>query len=183
MQQMAVGVGLEGDLAQGAPANGGREGLRPAIHLGLARMLPRECEALVAEIGEVADHRVHRLFLVDVDGARAAVERAPERGQHRRHAAVEQVAEARRVLGQGGEDDAVDATRDERPALRRLDLGIAVGVGDQHGVAVTARSAHDGLRERRRERVDGVGDDEAERARRALLERARDLVGPVAELA
>ena len=64
--------------------------------------------------------------------------------------AVEQVAEARRVLRERGEDDAVDAARDERAALRRLDLGVAVGVGDQHGVAVAARAPHDGLRERRR---------------------------------
>ena len=175
-------IGLEPDLAQVAAAHGVGEGLRPAIDLGFARVLPREREALVAQVGEVADHGVHRLLLVDVDRAGAPVERPAEGGEHRRHAAVEQVAEARRVLGQRREDDAVDAARGERAALRGLDLGIAVGVGDQHGVAVAARAPHDGLRERRRERVDGVGDDETERPRGPLLERARDLVGPVAEL-
>ena len=175
-------VRVERDLVQAAPPHGRRERLRPAVDLGLARVLACEREALVSEIGEVADHGVHGLFLVDVDRARAAVERAAERGEHRRHAAVEQVGQARRVLRQGGEDDAVDAARDECAALRRLDLGIAVGVGDQHGVAVAARAPHDRLRERRGERIDRVGDDEAERAGRALLECARNLVGPVAEL-
>ena len=86
------------------------------------------------------------------------------------------------MLGDGGEDDAVDPPRGERAALRRLDLGVAVGVGDQHGVAVAPRAPHDGLRERRRKGVHGVRDDEPERARGLLLERARDLVRPVAEL-
>ena len=82
----------------------------------------------------------------------------------------------------GREDHAVHPPRGECAALCRLDLGIAVGVGDEHGVAVAPRAPHDGLCERRRERVHGVGDDQPERAGGLLLEGPRDLVRAIAEL-
>ena len=37
----------------------------------VAGVLPRKREALVPEVGEVADDRLHGLFLVDVDGVNA----------------------------------------------------------------------------------------------------------------
>ncbi len=184
MQQMAVGPSSSSTSVPPRRSTAARKLAARRSTPDLAARAGGRRRSAVAEIGEVVDDVVHRLLLVDVDRRPARrSSRPPKDASIVGTPASSRSVEDRRALALSGrEDDAVDAAADERAALRRLDLGVAVGVGDQHRVAVAPRPAHDRLRERRGERVDGVGDDEPERLRGALLERPRHLVRPVAEL-
>ena len=159
----------------------GGERVGAAVDRLLVRARVREGDPPVAEAGEVLDHLLHRGVLVDVDRAQARVA-ALERDDDDRHAAVEQLRRDGRSRGHGGEDDPVDAPADQRPHLGGLGGRVVLGLGDEHREAVAVGTPLDLQGDRGVERVQRVGDDDPEGARRAPLERPGDLVLAVAEL-
>jgi hypothetical protein len=172
-----VGVGAEAQLGgRGRPR---LEPLTPGGHALRARDVP---DALVAEVDQVlhggadAGDAVGR-HARHVDAGDRAVD------EHRRHLAGEQRVDAGRVGALRGDDDAVDAARDEGVEVAVLLLAVLVGVAEQGDVAELEQRLLDGVGEVGEERVADVRHEQADRVGAGRAQRAGLGVRPEVELA
>ena len=171
------------DPAESAPLDGLRERTLAALAAGLAERAACECEPGVTEALQMRDERVERTLLVHVDDADLRAGVGAEASEEHGDAALGDVLGRARPGAQTGHEDGVDATVEQRRDLRALRLRIAAGVGDQETEALVAGASLGAERELRVERVPLVGHDGADHPGRALAQRPRDPVRPVAEVA
>jgi hypothetical protein len=113
--------------------------------------------------------------------------REPEalfRGVHEddRQGSVGQPVAVPRAEAARRDHDPVDPAVDEQVEVAGLALRVVVGVAEQDRVAQLAGRVLDGPDELREERVLDIGDDQSDRPRRALAQRASHARGPVAQL-